>query len=95
MVTFSGVSGCGTRIRVKGEQMRKPYSADWGWGLLAGALIGAGCSAMLLLDPRFPPTDAQTRWYIAVGCGVAGGVVIAARNSFWSRSENGQPPDQH
>jgi len=68
---------------------KKPYSADWGWGLLAGMCFGA-IGATLLLDPEHVTgaISSQTRWYIAVGFAVAGSVVTALRNWFWKR---GQP----
>jgi hypothetical protein len=57
---------------------KKPFSDDWGWGLLVGAFTGAAC-AMLIDD-----VGSQSRWYVAVGLAVGASVVTALRNWFYT-----------
>jgi hypothetical protein len=59
----------------------KRFSADWGWGLLAGALMGIAI-AMIFVEPYWITPESKIRLYVA-GAGLIGAsLVVAARNWF-------------
>lgn len=66
----------------------KPFSADWGWGLLAGTLFGLA-AAMILVEPHWITPESKARLYVSIIGLVGAGLATAARNWFW---RSGKPP---
>jgi hypothetical protein len=72
---------------VGGNQMkRQPFSPDWGWGLLAGGLLGIGMG-MVFMEPELMPPDSRTRWYVGLAAVMASSLVVAARNWLYSKNQ--------
>jgi hypothetical protein len=64
----------------------KQFSPDWGWGLLAGTLMGIGI-AMTLVEPYWITPKSKLRLYVAVAGVVGASLVVAARNWFRPKDE--------
>jgi hypothetical protein len=57
----------------------KPFSADWGWGLLAGILLGFAL-AMIFVEPEFITPESKAKDYVAIGGIVGATLVVVVRN---------------